>query len=121
MKRSSALISIGITAALIAAGIWFLFHWGFGPWSNNGGWWSMHQGWYGPDTMMGYGGGMGIMGLLFWGLVIVVIISLIARARSPVDSTTSRPYDPLEILKQRYARGEIDKDQFKALRHDLGV
>jgi putative membrane protein len=117
MKRS--IISIGITTALIAAGIWFLFHSGFGPWSDNGGWWSMHQGSYGPGTMMGYGGGMGIFGLLFWGLLIVVIVSLLAGARKPIDSTATKPYGPLDILKQRYARGEIDREQFKALRHDL--
>jgi putative membrane protein len=121
MKRSSRFINIGITAALIAAGLWFLY-WGYGPLSDNNSWWSMHQGWNGHGAMMGFGSGMGVFGLLFWGLILfVAVISLKARAHRPIESAPTKPYEPLEILKQRYARGEINKEKFKALRHDLGA
>ena len=121
MTRSKRFISIGITAGLIAAGFWFLHHLDYGPLSASNSWWSMHQGWNGPGAMMGFGSGMGIFMLLFWGLIIFALVSLIAKANRPIDSTANSLHDPLEILKQRYARGEINKKQFEALRHELGV
>lgn len=74
----------------------------------------------------GYGGpgffGMGWGMLLFWGVVIVGVI-LLLRWRSGSDS--DRPPAPpnqgaLEILAQRYARGEIERDEFEQKRRDLG-
>ena len=77
----------------------------------------------GPGMMgYGYGYGMGIGMLLFWGLVVFAVVSLI----SGFFSKTSHPNSPeghsddaLEILKKRYARGEIDKAEFDAKRRDL--
>ena len=76
--------------------------------------------------MMGWGYGMGwfwtIVMVVFWIAVIVGIIFLIkwlvistgtrGRAARSEDS-------PLEILKQRYARGEIDKEEFEEKKKDL--
>ena len=61
---------------------------------------------------------MMLMMLVFWGLVIAGLVVglrwLIGQARP-----TGRD-EALEILRQRYARGEIDKQEFDARRRDLG-
>ncbi len=78
---------------------------------------------WGPD-MMGWGWwGMGwIFMIIFWGLIIVGLIFLIkwlaglSRSRPPID----KPHDSaLEILRQRYAKGEINKDEFEEKKRDL--
>jgi putative membrane protein len=88
-----------------------------------GGGWGM-----GPGMMGGYGMGYGmgwfgfIMMAVFWIAVIVGIIFLIrwlavsTRARG----REARPEDSaLEILKRRYARGEIGKEEFEEKKKDL--
>lgn len=75
----------------------------------------------------GFGGGMGFGGLgmlLFWGLVIGGVV-LLARwlfaGSSPGIAAPARGKTALEILGERYARGEIDKDEFEQKRRDLGA
>ncbi len=79
--------------------------------------------------MMGWGYHMGflstILMFLFWIAVIVAILFLI---RWLVVSTRQRPNQrggstdsALEILKIRYAKGEIDKEEFEQRRRDLQV
>ena len=85
----------------------------------------MGSGMMGPG-MMGWGDGMGWVGMIlvaaFWIAVIVGIIFLI---RWLVISTgtggrAARSEDPaLEILKKRYARGEIKKEEFEEKKKDL--
>lgn len=58
----------------------------------------------------------GLHMILFWVLVIGAIV-LIARMAS--GNRLSRRPDPLAILKERYARGEIDKAQYEEMRKDL--
>jgi putative membrane protein len=68
--------------------------------------------------MWGVGGlVMMLMMLLFWGLVIAGLVGglrwLASQRRSPVN-------DPaLAILRERYARGEINREEFEARRRDL--
>jgi putative membrane protein len=75
--------------------------------------------------MMGWGYGMGWPGTLlmaaFWIAVIVGIIFLIRwMVVSTRSGHTSGPQDSaLEILKRRYARGEIDREEFEEKRRDL--
>ncbi len=75
----------------------------------------------------GFGGGMGFGGigmLLFWALVIGGVI-LIARWFFAGPSSSSafpvRGSSAKEILDERYAKGEIDKDEFDRKRRDLGA
>jgi putative membrane protein len=62
---------------------------------------------------------------LFWGGVIALVIYAIrAVARSSrVDNERSPTYYKssiaLDILKERYARGEISRDEYLQLRRDL--
>ena len=88
----------------------------------------MHDWWDG----VGMGWGFGLVGLitmvLFWGAVIVGIV-LVVRAltqqsapRGGQETGTSAPARPraLDLLEERYARGEIDREEFLERREDLG-
>lgn len=71
---------------------------------------------------LGFGGGaMGIGMLLFWGLIIAGIV-LLARALGETrGGSEPRPREStaLDILRERYARGEIDKAELEQKRRDL--
>ena len=76
--------------------------------------WGMHpMGW-----MWGaWGIGMMLIMLAFWGAVIVGLVLGIRWLVS--QGKESRSDSALEILRQRYARGEINKDEFEAKKRDL--
>jgi putative membrane protein len=76
--------------------------------------WGMHpMGW-----MWGaWGIGMMLLMLAFWGLVIVGLVLGIRWLVS--QGKESRSDSALDILRQRYARGEINKDEFEAKKRDL--
>jgi len=74
----------------------------------------------------GYGGyGMGIVGwlfmLVFWGLIIAGLVLLIRWLwdRGSTSAGSGGGETPLEILKRRYARGEISKEEFDRMKQDL--
>ena len=69
--KKSTYLSIGISAALVAGAIWFLFNHRYSVWAT--GYWQMPQG-----MMIGGGAGFGILMLLFWVVVIVALVLLIA-------------------------------------------
>jgi putative membrane protein len=68
--------------------------------------------------MMGYGYGGGFMWLIFLALVGVVIYFLLQASKSK-GSDGSIIETPLDILKKRYAKGEIDKEEFDRKKKDL--
>ena len=80
----------------------------------------------GPMSCMGgamswmgsaWGVGMMLIMLVFWGGVIAgVVLGIRWLVR---QSAESRSGSALEILRQRYARGEINREEFEARRHDL--
>lgn len=67
-------------------------------------------------------GGFGFFGfffmILFWGLIIWGIIALIQFA-SGQSGYQSGKNNALEILKERYAKGEIDKKEFEEKKKTL--
>ena len=81
--------------------------------------------------MMGYGAGLGFgaggwLVLLGCALLIVGVVVLVAwlvgRAGSTAQSSAPmRPagQDALEILRQRFARGEISRDEYLAAKQTL--
>ena len=71
---------------------------------------------------MGWGMGFGMIGMvLFWGLVIFGIVVLVKRVGgSPASSGTPASKTALDILNERYARGEIEKPEFEEKKRSLG-
>jgi putative membrane protein len=64
-------------------------------------------------------GGMNMM-LIFWLFILVVFfIFLLWLGRRKKSCFTGPPDPPLDILKRRYARGEISKDEFDRIKMDL--
>ena len=59
----------------------------------------------------------GILMFVFWGGLIALIVWGVTRLTGRDDSTTE--YTPLEITKERYARGDITKEQFEQIKRDL--
>lgn len=73
----------------------------------------------GPQSFFGGPWG-GLMTLGFWLLFALVIIGLVKGFwSSPHRSVPNGPPSPLEILKRRYATGEIDREEFERCRNDL--
>lgn len=64
----------------------------------------------------GYGGGMM---WIFWILIIIALVWLVAIATRRGGVFTGSEKSALEILKERYARGEIDRDEFEQKQKDL--
>src|SRR4026209_271165 len=74
--------------------------------------WRMH-----PMWGWGWGLGMMTMMLLFWG---VVIFAGVVGIRWFMGQTKqSRGDSAMEILRARFARGEIEKDEFEAKKKEL--
>jgi putative membrane protein len=81
--------------------------WGIGP-GMMGGW---GMGWFGMIFM-----------LVFWVLVIVGLVFLIRwliQATKGEKDASRGSYKAIDILKERYARGEINKEEFEKIKRDL--
>jgi len=79
---------------------------------------------WGYGQMMGYGGfGFGwIFTLIFWALIIWAIIAFVKyiSEKSNIKSNSNDQGDSaMKILKERYAKGEINKEEFEQKRKDI--
>ena len=79
-----------------------------------------------PNMMGGFFGGFGIIWMIFmfifWAAIITGVILLIIWAvkRANIHTETGAPKNnALEQLKERYAKGEITKEQFEQIRKDI--
>jgi putative membrane protein len=71
----------------------------------------------GPGMMRGCGGLLiGLAFLVVIGLVIHFIVKNIIEKKSGI---VTKEETPLEILKRRYAKGEINQEEFKNMRTEL--
>lgn len=80
-----------------------------------------HNGW---DMGLGFGHMPfgGLMMLLFWGGIIVVIVLAVRWfGGGSSQGVGAQPADkkPLDILHERFARGEIDNDEFEERKRGL--
>ncbi|MEW6100291.1 MAG: SHOCT domain-containing protein [Pseudomonadota bacterium] len=72
-------------------------------------------GWWG----MGFGF---LFMILFWVLIILGIVALVrwlTMDRAQERRVSPRDRTPLEIVQERYARGEIDREEYAQKRRDL--
>ena len=72
----------------------------------------------GHDGWMWFGGGYM---WLFW-VVLVIVIVIVGRnmaANSNGSSVSSNDETPLTILKKRFAKGEIDEDEYRRRSKEL--
>ena len=113
-RKTTILLSLGVSALLVSGAIGFLYSHGIGMWGGSGQW------------DMGYhhmmGGGMGIVMIIFWIVLTGALILLVSGAVNSIRRSSkddNQPQTPLEILKQRYARGEIDRDEYEDKRRTL--
>jgi len=105
--KTALIIGGVIVAALIILPLIFGLIWG---WQGGGGgmmggfgWW-----WFMP-----------IFFILFWGLVIWAVVALVRSRSEPGGSDSSTADSALEVLKKRYARGEINKEEYEEKKKDL--
>ena len=75
-------------------------------------------------SWLGWGGMMfgGFLFLLFWVAVIALVvwaIAKVARGGERVSSPSGARPGPLDIARERYARGEISREEFEQLKQDL--
>ena len=66
----------------------------------------------------------GLMMIFLWGAIIALVVWAVQSLGRRDDArtqpgATSPPRTPLEIAKERYARGEIGRDEFEQLKRDL--
>ena len=69
-------------------------------------------------SWMGHGIGM----WLFWIILIIVVVLLLRVVTGnggSSGSSSNHQQSPLEILKARYARGEIDEEEFSRRKKEL--
>lgn len=81
----------------------------FGP-QCLGGWW----------PMMHYGFGYG--GMFMWIIFLIVIgllIYFIVQAQKTKDQAPMQNESPLDVLKRRYAKGELAREDYERMKKDL--
>lgn len=75
--------------------------------------------------MMGSGYGNGMMGsmwffsLLFWVFIIAGAVFIVRWLTERKRDVSSSIESALDVLKKRYARGEIDRDTFEQMKRDI--
>ena len=77
------------------------------PFSGNGWLWGL-------GTALGW-----LVMLAFWGALIAGAILLFRAIASRTEPRASSGEDPLEVLKRRYAAGEITREQYESMRDVL--
>jgi len=105
--KTALIIGGIIVAILIALPLVFglISGWQYGGWGMMGGFsWI----WFMPIFM-----------ILFWGLVIWGIVALVRGLSGSRGSDSSKADSALEVLKKRYARGEINKEEYEEKKKDL--
>ncbi len=79
----------------------------------------MDFGYVGYSPFMGFGF---VFMILFWGVVLLGFIALVkflSGGNGSVQPKNGEGKSATEILKERYAKGEIDKNEFDAKMKDL--
>ena len=73
-------------------------------------WWNDSSGWWFV---------MPLLIVVFWAGVVWLVVSVIRGVAARPSGEAVRPARPEEILDRRYARGEIDEDEYRPRRDIL--
>ena len=57
--------------------------------------------------------------MFFWWFLLIALVIVLARPLFKTNQQESDKETPLEILKRRYADGEIDQEEFEKRKKDL--
>ena len=71
------------------------------------------------DQMFGWGFGGGIMMIVVWVAVVLFVVWLVKELRNESGKDSARSKTALDILKERYAKGEIDRQEIEEKKKDL--
>ena len=67
-----------------------------------------------------WGAGWGPMFMfIFWGLILVGVVALLRSFGTESSSRRRRQKTAIEIVQERYARGEIDRQEYEQKMKDL--
>jgi putative membrane protein len=78
----------------------------------------MPHGWQMHDWAFGWGSAHMFLMLVFWIAVIFGVV-LVIQKLSGLDTRVSRGRRALGVLDERYAKGEIDREEYLRRRHDI--
>ena len=75
----------------------------------------------GNVPFLGYLFSHGLFSLLLWGVILALVVLLISKilGTRTVKVDNHDQIDSLELLKSRFAKGEIDKDEFLRMKKIL--
>jgi len=74
---------------------------------------------WGPGSFFGHPFGM-MIGVVFWALVIYGLFVFISNRVRHGSKQAGQSEKAMDILKKRYARGEINAEAFARMKTDLG-
>lgn len=57
--------------------------------------------------------------MIFWWILIIAVVVVVIRALMKTKNQQDISETPMDILKRRYARGEIDKEEFEERKKEL--
>jgi len=79
--------------------------------------WGMMNGW-------GYGYGYGVAHMIFWVVILVAVVAVIVWLVRSTGTGVHQLSPPrrsagLDVLEERYARGEINRDEYLQKKKDI--
>lgn len=84
------------------------------------------RGWGMMDGWAGYGA-HGPIAMIFWLIILIGVVALVVWIVRAVATPTAHQLPPpprrstgLDVLDERYSRGEIDRDEYLQKKKDLG-
>jgi putative membrane protein len=81
----------------------------------------LHGGWGFDGQVMGFPWGGIVMAILAIALIALLIIAIARMGKMRETSAQGGKDRGLDILVERYAKGEIDAETFRAMKSELGI